>query len=80
MLSLIEFESYKPETNQKNVSPFEMHSSFEYKRISVHLPVKDVQALSIRTLLGQQVGVEWMRSCLSAPSQYVSYTLYLYFE
>lgn len=52
MLSLIEFESYKPETNQKNVSPFEMPSSFEYKRISVHLRVKDMQALSIRTLLG----------------------------
>lgn len=36
MLSLIEFESHKPETNQKNVSPFEMHSSFEYICISVH--------------------------------------------
>lgn len=74
MLSLIEFESYKPETNQKNVSPFEMHSSFEYICISVHLRVKDMQALSIRTLLGREVGVEWMRSCVSAPSQFVSYT------
>lgn len=29
MLSLIEFESYKLETNQKNVSAFEMPSYFE---------------------------------------------------
>lgn len=42
--------------------------------------VKDMQALSIRTLLGWQVGVEWMRSCLSAPSHFVSYMLYLYTE
>lgn len=30
MLSLIEFETYKLETNQKNVSPFEMQGCFEY--------------------------------------------------
>lgn len=29
MLSLIEFESYKLETNQKNISAFEMPSYFE---------------------------------------------------
>ena len=80
MLSLIEFESYKPETNQKNVSPCEMYSYFEHIRISVHPRFKDKQALGIQTPLGRQVGVGWMRSCLSAPSQYVSYTLYLYIE
>lgn len=30
MLSLIEFESYELETNQKNVSAFEMPSYFEH--------------------------------------------------
>lgn len=53
MLSLIEFESYKCETNQKNVSPVEMRSYFERIRISVHLGFKEKQALIIQTLLGQ---------------------------
>lgn len=58
MLSLIEFESYKPETNQKNVSLLEMHSYFEHMRISVHLQFKEKPALGIQMPLGRQVGVD----------------------
>lgn len=68
MLSLIEFGSYKPETNQKNVSPFKMHGYFEGMHISVHLGFKDKQALGIQMPLGQQLGVGWGRSWSPAPS------------
>lgn len=60
MLSLIEPETYKPETNQKNVSPFEMHGCFEHIHISVHLGFKGKQALVTQALPGQQVGLGWM--------------------
>lgn len=56
MLSLIEFESYKPETNQKNVSPFEMQGCFEHKHISGQLRFKVKQALGIQTPLGHRLG------------------------
>lgn len=56
MLSLIEFETYKPETNQKDVSSFEMHSYFECAHIAVQLKFHGKQARVTPCLLAGRLG------------------------